>query len=294
MVWSIRYLPDPLNENLADNNGKKGASSTPVYCSLAHASVSLEEVIDPIDRAAFNEDKNTARIALADHVARHINSIQGAASVAHQEQERFTAVVQLLDRTTTLLRRGRKTNSSAPSYPPYILQRTDIWCNETELNVIVRVLVFENTSNGHDNGHEQDALTDDLVKSRTNGFFANELCFNKKDLMNHVACAVLQQRVRSQLKSLSAVAFVANGAILPRKSGASSMPMASPPAVPFAAPQDSPMSRDINVDMGKLRPYTIVPNSNSDEEGVSSVTLSGLCIPTGITLICGGGYHGKV
>lgn len=117
--------------------------------------------------------------------------------------------------------------------------------------------------------------------------------------LRHVACAVLQQRARLQLASMDAVAFIADGAILPRKSGASSLPMASPPAVPFAAPPDSSMSsKSLIVEMGALWQYAPKPTVAEDEKepDVSStgIKLSGLCIPEGITLICGGGYHGKV
>jgi hypothetical protein len=109
-------------------------------------------------------------------------------------------------------------------------------------------------------------------------------------ILNHVASIALQQRLRSQLSSLKAVAFVADGSILPRKSGTSDAPMASPPAVPFKAPPNSIMSQEITIEMGLLAQY--LPSSMVSE-GTSSVTLPGLVVPHGITLICGGGYHGK-
>jgi predicted ABC-class ATPase len=87
------------------------------------------------------------------------------------------------------------------------------------------------------------------------------------------------------------VAFVADGSILPRKSGASSLPMASPPAISFQAPQDSTTRRDITIEMSTLANY--LP-SGAFTTSETKVTFTGLVVPAGITLICGGGYHGKV
>ena len=115
-------------------------------------------------------------------------------------------------------------------------------------------------------------------------------------LMRHVATAVLQDKLRAVLPSRDAVAFVANGAILPRKSGASAAPMASPPAIPFRAPTDSPMNQSLTVDLGLLYPYIVesLPGSSSGtKSGGTEITLEGLLVPRGVSLIVGGGYHGK-
>lgn len=78
-----------------------------------------------------------------------------------------------------------------------------------------------------------------------------------------------QEAIRRQLKEKKLVAFVANGAILPRESGVSSRPMKG--AVAF----ESPSSMKVEMKL---------PNKGS---------LYGMGIPEGITLIVGGGYHGK-
>ena len=78
-----------------------------------------------------------------------------------------------------------------------------------------------------------------------------------------------QQAIRGQLTSLGLCAFVANGAILPRESGISQRPMKN--AVPFR----SPASMEVTLTL----PY--------------GGSLSGMGIPKGVTLIVGGGYHGK-
>ena len=65
------------------------------------------------------------------------------------------------------------------------------------------------------------------------------------------------------------MAFVANGAILPRESGVSSRPMKG--AVPF----QSPPSMEV---------VLTLPNKGK---------IVGMGIKKGVTLIVGGGYHGK-
>ncbi len=78
-----------------------------------------------------------------------------------------------------------------------------------------------------------------------------------------------QQYIRDQLDDMGLVAFVANGSILPRSSGVSSRPMKG--AVPF----QSPLAYEVTL--------------NLPHKG----TITGMGIPKGITLIVGGGYHGK-
>lgn len=76
--------------------------------------------------------------------------------------------------------------------------------------------------------------------------------------------------IKEALRKNDWVAFVANGAILPRKSGISDMPMKE--AVPFQSPADNEVSISV--------PHREEP-------------LKGMAIKQGITLIVGGGYHGK-
>ena len=87
---------------------------------------------------------------------------------------------------------------------------------------------------------------------------------------DQVICLKEDQRViREELKKRGLIAFVANGSILPRQSGNSDLPMKD--AVPF----QSPKSMEITI---QLR-----------HRG----SITGMGIRKGITLIAGGGYHGK-
>lgn len=90
-----------------------------------------------------------------------------------------------------------------------------------------------------------------------------------KELQNASNLAEDQHYIREQLTEQGLVAFVANGAILPRKSGVSMLPMGD--AVAFQAPE----SMEVTM--------------NLPHAGV----LKGMGIRKGVTLIVGGGYHGK-
>lgn len=81
--------------------------------------------------------------------------------------------------------------------------------------------------------------------------------------------SVDQQYIREQLKARKMIAFVANGSVLPRESGISSRPMKD--GVRFI----SPASMQVTMKL----PY--------------KGELTGMGIRNGITLIVGGGYHGK-
>lgn len=93
--------------------------------------------------------------------------------------------------------------------------------------------------------------------------------YNSSALEKALVLADDQQLIREKLKKDGRLAFVANGAVLPRESGASHRPLKH--AVPFQAPSEWQQSFDL---------------SNGE-------TISGMVIDQGVTLIVGGGYHGK-
>ncbi|KAJ2658402.1 hypothetical protein IW148_004689 [Coemansia sp. RSA 1199] len=80
-----------------------------------------------------------------------------------------------------------------------------------------------------------------------------------------------QEYLRSQLESLGLVAFIGNGAVLPRVSGVSNMPLATNTVVRFQAPPE-------------LQVMVELPNQGA---------VVGMGIRQGVTLICGGGFNGK-
>lgn len=87
-------------------------------------------------------------------------------------------------------------------------------------------------------------------------------------------CAALelcedQQAIRKLLPELGLCAFLADGSILPRQSGVSDLPLQN--AVAFQSPES-------------VRVTLNLPHRGK---------ISGMGIPKGITLLVGGGYHGK-
>jgi predicted ABC-class ATPase len=86
----------------------------------------------------------------------------------------------------------------------------------------------------------------------------------------HVETVEDADHLRGLLPGLDLVAFVADGAVLPRESGASDR-LLEEGAVPFQSPQE-------------YRVEVELPN-----RGV----VSGMGVPEGVTLVAGGGFHGK-
>jgi predicted ABC-class ATPase len=86
----------------------------------------------------------------------------------------------------------------------------------------------------------------------------------------HVLSVEDQHYLRDWLASQGLVAFVADGAVLPRRSGIDDRPLESG-ALPFRAPDS----------LARVAP---LPNAGA---------VRGMGIPEGVTLIVGGGFHGK-
>jgi predicted ABC-class ATPase len=113
----------------------------------------------------------------------------------------------------------------------------------------------------------------DLLCETVPTLVSKTLTYNSLDaeaLDIHVNTAEDAEALRAQLKPRGLVAFVANGAILPRRSGVDERPLQDQ-AVPFQSP-------------ASLQVSLTCPHAG---------TVTGMGIPQGITLIVGGGYHGK-
>jgi predicted ABC-class ATPase len=91
-----------------------------------------------------------------------------------------------------------------------------------------------------------------------------------QELIQYVNCAEDQDVLRNNLNANHIVAFIANGALLPRQSGICDKPM-SGEVISF----QSPASLEIEITL---------PHAGK---------IKGMGIPQGITLIVGGGFHGK-
>jgi len=96
-------------------------------------------------------------------------------------------------------------------------------------------------------------------------------------LRHFVDCVENQECVRATLADRGLVAFVGDGAILPRASGASELPMEPGHALPFSSPE-------------AFRVEIEVPRADA---GMPGRIWRGMGVPRGVVLLVGGGYHGK-
>lgn len=93
---------------------------------------------------------------------------------------------------------------------------------------------------------------------------------NQRELTEHIDLAEDQEYIRDSLQAQELVAFIADGSILPRRSGVSDLPLTGR-VIPF----QSPASLEVSFK---------TPNHGE---------IRGMGIPSGVTLIVGGGFHGK-
>jgi predicted ABC-class ATPase len=92
----------------------------------------------------------------------------------------------------------------------------------------------------------------------------------QNDVREHVLCVEDQESLRTWLTEAGLVAFVADGSVLPRRSGVDERPL-EPGALPIRSPAS----------LARIAP---LPNAGA---------VCGMGIPAGVTLIVGGGFHGK-
>lgn len=147
-----------------------------------------------------------------------------------------------------------------------VLKRTA--CEIGEKHLIARFSVGFPANGRTINARELEKILFDYLPAcvQQSFYFKN---LSEERLQKVIALAEDQEAIRSQLKEKHLVAFVADGAILPRESGISSRPMRE--SVAFSSPDSLRVSMEL-------------PHKG---------TITGMGIPEGITLIVGGGYHGK-
>ena len=94
---------------------------------------------------------------------------------------------------------------------------------------------------------------------------------DRQSVYDHIETAEDADFLRSRLGQAGLVAFIADGSLLPRHSGIDPSPMQKREAVTFQSPAEMQVMFDL-------------PNRGQ---------LTGMGIPKGVSLIVGGGYHGK-
>lgn len=214
--------------------------------SSLHVEVSLEQ-------AGFPEEylqKNCMRIALLDFLTRQL--------FAQFEQYGFKAKGSGKSGLLSVSRCGQE-----------VLERSACQINGKKLmaRFFVGFPAFGRTINA---GELEKILFDFLPKCIERSLFYSSL--DKRKVEEAVFLAEDQEAVRRILTEEKLAAFVANGSVLPRKSGVSNLPLGDgADVVRF----ESPASMERTLEL---------PHRGK---------ISGMAIPQGITLIVGGGYHGK-
>lgn len=112
-------------------------------------------------------------------------------------------------------------------------------------------------------------LTKELLEIVKNSLYKESI--DMAGLKKHLETAEDAEHLRAKLDPLGLAAFIAHNAILPRKSGTSDEPLSKEETVPFSPPK----SLQVEIEL---------PNAGK---------IKGMGIPRGVTLIVGGGYHGK-
>ena len=149
-----------------------------------------------------------------------------------------------------------------------VLERTACQLDAKSGDLLLRLEVGFPANGRTINAGELEKILFDLLPQCVGG----SLLYRNLDAEKLRAAADLaedQQYIREALSGLGLCAFVADGSILPRASGVSDQPMKG--AVPFRAPKELSVTLDL-------------PHRGK---------ITGMGIPKGVTLIVGGGYHGK-
>ncbi|MGE4274879.1 MAG: ABC-ATPase domain-containing protein [Candidatus Methanomethylophilaceae archaeon] len=116
-------------------------------------------------------------------------------------------------------------------------------------------------------------LAADMLLQKLPLIVSESLFYSKyKDskLFHHIQTIEDAQHIRSRLHDMGLVAFIADGSVLPRRSGVDPAPLRQN-AIPFRSPDS-------------LRIRMRTPNAGD---------VWGMGVPEGVTIIVGGGYHGK-
>jgi len=161
---------------------------------------------------------------------------------------------------------GKSGLISISKCPQEILDRTSIIINEKEIQVRIEI-GFPARGRSVLARELEKILYDFLPQIIENSIIYNNIEKNK--IIDRVRLVEDQEHIRHELEKRNLVAFVANGSILPRESGVSTKSLKD--GIKF----ESPKSLEV-----------IFNPPNRGE-------IKGMGIPKGISLIVGGGYHGK-
>ncbi|MCI6437873.1 ABC-ATPase domain-containing protein, partial [Fibrobacter sp.] len=148
---------------------------------------------------------------------------------------------------------------------PEMLVRNSLWIDNGELRACLQVKL------PGEGRKIQAELAAEILTMVLPDLVSAGLYYDRSDegaLQEHYRVLAERKEILSQLDACGLCAFVPNGAVLPRASGLSEMPLEK--AIPFVAPEE--MAVTLNVCGHEIR---------------------GMGIPKGISVITGGAFHGK-
>ena len=148
---------------------------------------------------------------------------------------------------------------------PEMLVRNSLWIDNGELRACLQVRL------PGEGRKIQAEVAAEILTMVLPDLVSAGLYYSKSDeaaLQEHFRVLAERKEILAQLESRGLCAFVPDGAVLPRASGLSELPLEG--AVPFTAPEQ--MAVTLNVCGREIR---------------------GMGIPKGITVITGGAFHGK-
>ncbi|RNA70588.1 ABC-ATPase domain-containing protein [Alteribacter keqinensis] len=145
-----------------------------------------------------------------------------------------------------------------------VLKRTAV--KVTEKHIEIRLSIGLPANGRRIRGHDTGKLLGEIVPDITRKALTH---FSKEAVKSHIELSDDQQLIRNYIKENEFICFIANGAVLPRESGVSNKPLSK--AVSF----QSPAAYEKTIQLSKEK------------------TVTGFALPKGLTLIAGGGYHGK-
>jgi len=342
--WDVKFHPLPSYEHDDDDNYKSNTSSSSDR-GIVLISIPLSTLFTNHEDAyhAFSNSR-AAKIALADYTARVLSNLlplhhehsdnTSALTIQTMGQSKHSSNANNKGSSTKQYGRNKKkkfgTKKDTPI--PYVLERSDCIVidsnnDDEEGNIALQFYLHATMQNNNECLELKKKIINDMLSPVLHQL---QVKLTSLECCTHVACVVLQNALRDMLhpprqldssiststgnekktdgqqaEYLNAVAFIADDSLLPRKSGRSSLPMSSPPTVPFYSPENSDqLTRVVTVNVGSFwRRYLNddgsvkeVGNDMCDDDTShekSTVTMRGMIIPRGVTLIVGGGYHGK-
>ncbi|MFC4559087.1 ABC-ATPase domain-containing protein [Virgibacillus kekensis] len=146
-----------------------------------------------------------------------------------------------------------------------VLERSAVQVSPESMTVCISVGL---PANGRRiNGREAEKLFSSVIPQVINN---SVFKITDEEIQKATQLADQQEAIRAEMQTNDWISFIANGSILPRESGISNRPMKN--AVAFRSPAENEVS--INI------PHRVEP-------------VKGMAIKRGVTLIVGGGYHGK-